>query len=77
MHKGKNRLFPYRSTSRHLLAIYLALLGVSVFLGCGDTYETAPAEEPVFFPSDIFVDTCAADAVYYLTSHISMATFIA
>ncbi len=61
MHKRKNR-FPlpqYRSTPKHLLTICLALLGVSVFLGCGDTYETAPAEEPVFLPSNIFAGTCA------------------
>ncbi|MXZ13851.1 MAG: peptidase [Candidatus Dadabacteria bacterium] len=59
MHKRKNRFSRYRSTSKHLLVICLVLLGVSVFLGCGDTYETAPAEEPLFLPSDIFADTCA------------------
>lgn len=42
-----------------MLTICLALLGVSVFLGCGDTYETVPREEPVFPPSDIFADFCA------------------
>ena len=75
MHKGKNRLSPYRSTSRHLLAICLALLGVSVFLGCGDTYETAPAEEPVFFPSDIFVDTCADLSKAYYKSISSQGIY--
>ncbi|MXW44041.1 MAG: peptidase [Candidatus Dadabacteria bacterium] len=75
MHKGKNRLSPYRSTSRHLLAICLALLGVSVFLGCGDTYETAPAEEPVFFPSDIFVDTCADLSKAYYRSISSQGIY--
>ena len=75
MHKGKNRLSPYRSTSRHLLAICLTLLGVSVFLGCGDTYETAPAEEPVFFPSDIFVDTCADLSKAYYKSISSQGIY--
>ena len=59
MHKRKNRFSAYRSTPKHLLAICLVLLGVSVFLGCGDTYETVTAEEPVFFPSDIFEGFCA------------------
>ena len=59
MNRRKNRLSPYRSTSKHLLAICLALLGASVFLGCGDTYETVLGEEPVFLPSDIFEGFCA------------------
>ena len=68
MRKRKNFLSPYRSTSKHLLAICLALLGVSVFLGCGDTYETVQAEEPVFLPSNIFVDTCADISKAYYKS---------
>ena len=36
-----------------MLAICLALLGVSAFLGCGDT------EEPVFYPSENFEHVCA------------------
>ena len=59
MHRGQSRLSQYRSTSKRLLAICLALLGVSVFLGCGDTYETVLGEEPVFLPSDIFEGFCA------------------
>lgn len=42
-----------------MLAIFLVLFGVSVFLGCGDTYETVSAEEPVFPPSEIFERFCA------------------
>lgn len=42
-----------------MLVICLALLGVSVFLGCGDTYETVLGEEPVFPPSEIFEGFCA------------------
>ncbi len=59
MHKRKNRFSPYKSISKRLLAICLALLGVSVFLGCGDTYETVLGEEPLFPPSDIFEGFCA------------------
>ncbi len=59
MHRRKNRLSPYRFTSKRLLAICLALLGISVFLGCGDTYETVLGDEPVFPPSDIFEGFCA------------------
>lgn len=68
VHKRKNRFSPHKSSSKHLLAIFLALLGVSVLLGCGDTYETAPAEEPVFLPSDIFADTCADISKAYYKS---------
>ena len=50
MHKRKNRFSPYKSILKHLLAIRLALLIVSVFLGCDDTYETTLGEEPVFLP---------------------------
>ena len=57
MLKRKNH--PHRSISKRLLAICLALLGVSVFLGCSDTYQTVQGEEPVFLPSNIFADTCA------------------
>ncbi len=59
MHKRKNRFSLYISTSKRLLTICLALLGVSVFLGCGDTYETVLGEEPIFPPSEIFEGFCA------------------
>ena len=59
MHKRKNRFSLYRFTSKRLLTICLALLGVLVFLGCGDTYETVLGEEPLFPPSDIFEGFCA------------------
>ncbi len=68
MPKRKNCLSLHRFTSKRLLAICLALLGISVFLGCGDTYETVSAEEPVFLPSDIFVDTCADISKAYYKS---------
>lgn len=75
MNRRKNRLSSYRSTSKHLLAICLALLGVSVFLGCGDTYETVSAEEPVFLPSDTFVDTCADLSKAYYKSISSQGIY--
>ena len=59
MHKRKNRFSLYISTSKRLLVICLALLGISAFLGCGDTYETVLAEEPIFPPSEIFEGFCA------------------
>ncbi len=49
-----NTLSPVR-----LFAICLAMLGASVFLGCGDTYNEAPDEAPFFPPSTIFADICA------------------
>ena len=49
-----------------MLALCLTLLCVSVFLSCGDTYETVQEEEPVFFPSKVFADVCAEpDKAYY------------
>jgi hypothetical protein len=59
VHRRRNRLSPYKSTSKHLLAICLTLLGISVLLGCGDTYETVSAEEPMFLPSEVFEGFCA------------------
>jgi hypothetical protein len=59
VHKRKNRFSLYISTSKRLLVICLALLGISAFLGCGDTYETVLAEEPIFPPSEIFEGYCA------------------
>ena len=59
MRKRENLFSQYRFTSKRLLAICLALFGVSVFLGCGDTYETVLGEEPLFAPSDIFEGFCA------------------
>ncbi|MCY3986353.1 MAG: S41 family peptidase [Candidatus Dadabacteria bacterium] len=47
------------------LAVCLALLGLSVFLGCGDTYETVQKEEPVFYSSETFADICADPSKAY------------
>jgi len=58
LHKPEKNRPLNRAGSIRLLSVCLVLIGASVFLGCGDTYETAPAEELVFLPSDIFVDTC-------------------
>lgn len=51
-----------------MLAICLALLGVSALLGCGDNYETVLIEEPVFYPSEIFAHVCADPSRAYRRS---------
>ncbi len=44
----------------------VCMLGASIFLGCGDTYETVEKEDPVFYPSTVFADVCAEpDKAYY------------
>ena len=68
MHKRKNRFSPYRFESIRLLTICLALLGVSAFFGCGDTYETVLREEPVFYPSEAFEHVCADPSRAYRKS---------
>ncbi len=68
MHKRKNHFLLNRFGSIRLLTICLALLGVSAFLGCGDTYETVLREEPVFYPSEIFEHVCADPSRAYYKS---------
>lgn len=60
--------------SKRLIVICLALLGVSVFLGCGDTYQTVSTEEPTFFPSDIFADFCVDPSRAYSRSSQGIRT---
>ena len=76
MHKRKNRFSPYRFGSIRLLTICLALLGVSAFLGCGDTYETELVEEPVFYPSENFEHVCADPSRAYQTSITYPGTYV-
>ena len=52
-----------------MLPVCIAVLGLSVFLGCGDTYEAVQKEEPVFYSSEIFANVCAEpDKAYYKDS---------
>ena len=76
MHKRKNRFSPYRSISRRLLTICLALITTSAFLGCGDNEETQLVEEPVFYPSENFEHVCADPSRAYYQDITYPGTYV-